>query len=536
MKHTANRWLIAAGLLCLLAAPLLLSCTREDPEGEPDPSTEDLVAVEHEMIVLGDKLEDPYSVENVRSALASLYPTKAGRVDVTPTDLYARFLPADGDEYQQLLDLGLELSDHPCDYRIVREGDYYHDPSVADDRITWQYAVVDKDFVFPEQIRHEILDRCYIPDHDGVTRSGDEGIDWAAVEREAFRLTGNADLLLPETRAGSAQPEGRITIVDEAVDGGKPFGVAGVRVMTNVFVKFSTTYTDRDGYYKIPKQYSAMPRYRLVFKNSRQFAIGVNLILLPASVSTLGKGDPAGIDVTVRCDSDRKLFCRCVVNNAVYDYIGRCGEGDMDIQAPPSDLRIWLFQSLPASSAVMMHHGTVVSNDLVARFLSGFEWIPKLFAPDLTLGVKGRESYADLYASATHELAHASPYARVGNAYWDKYIEYIAGSLLQSAGQAYGDGTGEGAGYCEVGEMWAYYMESKLYAERYGGSMLPLGTTWWFFPQIFRGLDERGFSRSELYAALSSDVHSRESLQERLLSLYPDRESIIRSLFNRYSR
>ena len=56
----------------------------------------------HGMIVLGDKLEDPYSVENVTKALTSLYASKADRVPVEATDLYVRFLPRDEGEYELL--------------------------------------------------------------------------------------------------------------------------------------------------------------------------------------------------------------------------------------------------------------------------------------------------------------------------------------------------------------------------------------------------------------------------------------------------
>ncbi len=49
--------------------------------------------ISHEMIVLGEKLEDPYSVTNMTKALQSLYPTKATRIEVKPTDIYARFQP-----------------------------------------------------------------------------------------------------------------------------------------------------------------------------------------------------------------------------------------------------------------------------------------------------------------------------------------------------------------------------------------------------------------------------------------------------------
>lgn len=519
-----------AALFCLAAA---LSCSREDAPQTEDGGKEGEEAVYHDMIVLGEQLEDPYSVEHVKAAVASLYPTKAGRVDVEATHIYARFLPEDDEQMNRLTDLGLELSDHPFDYKIVREGDFYHDPAVDEEKITWQYAVAGKDFEFPEDIRYEILDRCYIPDSD-ATRAPD--IDWDAVERESFRLTGNEDLLVLETKGSSVHPEGRITIVDDKVDGGKPFGVAGVRVMTNVFVKFSSTYTDRDGYYKISKKYSARPRYRLVFTNQRKFNIGVNTILLPASVSTLGKGDPSGLDVTVTSESERKLFCRCVVNNAVYDYIGRCAETDMNLPAPPTNLRIWILQKLNASSAVMIHHGALIDNGIIGEYLGGIGWLVKLFAPDLTIGVEDHGDYASIYSSTVHELSHATHYTRVGNAYWNKYIEYISLSYLKTGGETYGDGSGSLAGYCEVGESWAYYMESKLYSERYGGSMPPFGTSWWFYPQIFRYLDERGFTRAELFAALTEEVTSRDALQKKLLELYPARSSTIQAVFSRYAK
>ena len=56
----------------------------------------------HDMIVLGDRLENPYTKENMQRAIKSLYPTKADRVDLKTTDLYVRFLPADDAEYDLL--------------------------------------------------------------------------------------------------------------------------------------------------------------------------------------------------------------------------------------------------------------------------------------------------------------------------------------------------------------------------------------------------------------------------------------------------
>ena len=96
----------------IFAALLAAGCSEKglDLSGEDESGNE---TVSHEMIVLGKKLDDPYSVSNVTKALASLYPTKAGRVDVTPTDIYVRFLPKTEEEYQKLVTLGYELMDHP---------------------------------------------------------------------------------------------------------------------------------------------------------------------------------------------------------------------------------------------------------------------------------------------------------------------------------------------------------------------------------------------------------------------------------------
>lgn len=490
--------------------------------------------IPHEKIVLGNRLENPYKTENIAKALQSLYPTKADRVDVKPTNIYVRFLPADDAEYDLLVSSGLELMDHPLDYDVIVEGDWYHDPGIPEDKMTWQYAVVPQDFNFPP-VMHEIIDECYIAENDRGTRA-DDGIDWQEVERMSYILTGNEDRLSgPETRGVSkVQPSGRITIVDDAANGGKPFGVAGVCVSCNSFVKFDKTYTDRDGYYQMDKKFSSKLRYRLVFKNEKSFSIGFNLVLLPASVSTLGKSGPEGVNMTVTKDSDGKLFRRCVVNNAAYEYISRCDSGDLGIDAPPSDLRIWILNGMDASSAVMLHHGTFLSSDKMGSFLGKFASLIKVFLPDITIGTRNMDGYSSIYSSVVHELAHASHFSKVGRAYWNSYIFYIIESYLTTGGMTYGNGTGSGAGHCEIGEMWAYYLESKMYKERYGGSFPSFGTSFWFYPQIFRFLDDRGIPCSGIFSVLSQDVLSKDALKTALIASHPSKRTSIEQVFSRY--
>lgn len=516
----------------MLMAVLMMACSKEGvPEGGRGIDYVYGREIPHEMIVLGDRLENPYKTANVTKAVESLYPTKAGRVELQTTDLYVRFLPADDAEYELLEGLGLNLIDHPLDYDVVVEGDWYHDPEIPEGNMTWQYAVVPKEFKFPD-VHYEIVDECYMPENDPSTKA--DGIDWEAVEMEAFRLTGNGDMIAPQTRAPKACPSGRITIVDDSANGGKPFGVAGVCVSCNTFVKFDTAYTDRDGYYSMEKTFSSNLRYRLVFKNEKGFSLGFNLVLVPASVSTLGKSGPEGVNITVTRESEDKLFRRCAVSNAAYDYYARCAPEDMDISLPPSDIRIWLFNSMEASSAVMLHHGALVSNDLVTEYLGKFASLLTALLPDITLGTDGREDYASLYNVTCHELAHASHFTKVGKVFWNSYIRYIIESYVRSGEMTYGDGSAAGAGYCEVGEMWAYYLESKMYKDRYGGNFPTFGNSHWFHPQIFRYLDERGISCSDIFSVLDADVNSKETLRTALSDAFPEKTSVIEQVFSRY--
>ena len=519
----------------LLLIPLFVlgACKSEGlPEEQPGRTPEPVLY--HGMIELGEKLEDPYTVENMREALATVYPTKAGRSDITATDLYVRFLPEDDSQLQTLQERGVYLLDHPMDYRIVREGDYYQDPEVGEDAITWQYAVVSRDFRFPEGLCYELLDECYISEHDPATRA-DPDIDWTKVEEEAFRLTGNEDLWVPPTKATAGAPEGRITIEDPLFCDGKPFGVAGVKVVANVFVKIEMAYTDRDGYYRMDRPFSGNPRYRLVFSNERGFKIGFNFVIIPASVSTLGAGGPEGVDFHVTADSDPALFRRCCVNNAAYDFYSRCTDTDLDILPPPEDLRIWIFPDLTCSSASMLHHGAFLDNKIIQAYLGAYLPLIKIFLPDITLGTK-EQGYAGIYSVTVHELSHASHYAQVGNGYWSPYVNYVLQSFVTEGGSAYGSGMGEGASYCELGEMWGYFMQASLYKDRYGGQMPAYGSTFWFKPDILRYLYERGMSRGEIYRALNAGVTSIDDFKEELVSLYPERESWILQTFRNYGK
>lgn len=513
-----------------LMLPALLLAACDDKEGsslsvDPVGAGVSPVEVSHGMIGLGRELENPYSVTNMSAALAGTYPTRAA-VELTATDRYVRFLPKTGEDFELLQSLGLELFDYPLDREIVMDGDYYHDPSVPAGEITWQYSVVPANFKFPEGILHEVLEDCFIPE-EGVQTKGFEDVDWDAVERRSFEATGNGAMLPALTRAkAKSKPSGRITIVDDKL--GKAVGVAGVKMVANVFVKVSTTYTDAQGNYSFPAKFSAKPKYSICFQNKLGFTIGMNLVLVPASVSAIGKDDPEGVDVKIDSGSDKTLFRRCVVNNAAYDYIQACSTNG--VTAPPKNIRFWILNSLRPSSAVMMHQGAIIDNKLVTNYLDVIRAVIQVFSPDITIGSKDKNGkYADLYTTAIHEIAHASHFNKVRTDYWNILATYELSSYFMT-GSCYGSGSGEKAGYCGVAEMWAYYVENKFAKDRYGINAHD-GYGLWFHPECLMTLDEGGITMEEMCAALTPSVTSIEEYKEELARICPSKKSLITSAF-----
>ena len=189
----------------------------------------------------------------------------------------------------------------------------------------------------------------------------------------------------------------------------------------------------------------------------------------------------------------------------------------------------------PERLAKLLHHGAVLNQTLITAYLKEYLPLVKLFMPDITIGTK-EKTYSQIYETVVHEMAHASHYAQAGNSFWTPYINYILLSFVTESRTDYRSGTAEGANYCELGEMWAYFMHETLKKDRYGGTVRQFGNTFWFKPDIFTYLYERGISRGEIFRALKAEVTTIEDLKEELIAQLPERESIITQTFQHYGK
>ena len=64
--------------------------------------------------------------------------------------------------------------------------------------------------------------------------------------------------------------------------------------------------------------------------------------------------------------------------------------------------------------------------------------------------------------------------------------------------------------------------------------MIKYGLNYWFKPQLFKSLYDRGLSLSKIINALDADVTDRDELRRRLVSRYPENAAMIEQIFRRY--
>ena len=475
------------------------------------------------MMVLGEKLNNPYSLSNMQAAYDELCKTKSlSSEKLEATDLYVRFLPKDSTDIAFLQNLDLEFFDFPLDYEIEEYGNYYHDPSVPEGEITWQYTKVKPDFVFPD-IQYEIIDECYIPEEDEeLTKSSICGGDFAEeLEMLAIKM---ADLPAEysvsedyiETKAKVKKyPSGSVLIYKEDND---TIPAKGVKIRCHYFLKWDSDFTDDEGNYNISKKFSCNPTYAIILDNVKGFKVWGNWGFLAAANHNVGRQNKSGYNFEIYNNSQAWKWL--VINNAAYDYYKMC-ERD-GIKKPPTNLKIWCWGNASVSSAPMLHHlvglnatlfavpfATMLYAGPVGVEFSFLSWFVLAALPDVTIGTKGKD-YKDIYTVVWHELSHASHFSQAGEGLWGRYVNYIV------THGGYGDGTAEAKGkeICELGESWAYAHERYCSYLKFGDHDNS-GQSQWFAPSInslYYMFSNKILSPSDVYKSLTSKMNSVNDL------------------------
>ena len=499
------------------------------------------------LIQLGQKLENPYSVENMRKAYKELVDKgllkSSTEIKIDVSHLYVRFLPKDTAEFF-LLDRtpDLLLYDYPLDYEIVQEGSYYHDPSIPEDQFTWFYTTVSVDFEFPE-VEYEVLAECFIPEDDEL-KSESYSV-YSKVEDLALLNAGYVEIAKNNDPynelKGLRRPEGTIRVWDNEIGGWTP--VRGVTIRCQLGVKIGKGTTNERGFYRIDARFRLGPHYRMFFyPDNGTYTIRnvpTEASLREAHSYGLGYHNKRGHNRDIRSSSSAAPFC--IISNAAFDYYNWCRNNNISL--PPRNLGIWAIGwSWIGASAPMIsrinHPIHVNTNSGWNTFFLNMAVVPLAYSikttaqllgvrPDITLNTNS--SHRNLYSSTCHELAHASHFSNVGSWYWTQYIAYII------TFGAYGSATDKNAGICGVGEMWGFYIDGLLTSRQYGGDRFDT-RIYWFEHGIIRQLTSNALTwrprltnpltEKQIFDCLTSDVRSHTQLRNRLIQRYGRQQEI----------
>lgn len=150
------------------------------------------------ILLLGEKLENPYKTQNMDKALKSLK-SKGKR---TPLDeietnyLYVRFLPKTNEEYNAINgDSTIDTYEYPLDYEIAKAGNKYQDKDLKNEKFSWIYCAIPIEKTFDKNIKMEILEELFLPFGNGKEAPSDLENTYPTfltdLEEESFDLTGN---------------------------------------------------------------------------------------------------------------------------------------------------------------------------------------------------------------------------------------------------------------------------------------------------------------------------------------------------------
>ena len=276
MKKKSLRFLIL-----ILIGILMYSCQKEDTFEKENLTSQTIEQEQIEspdkIIGLGKKLENPFTVSVMKQAYENLKTKKSNQfsksstngLNIETTDYYVRFLPKSDEEKEVLQEKdSLTLFDMPLDYEL-EEGiaGAYHDPSIPEGEITWQYTVVPVDYQFRD-IQYEVLANLFLQEEDedeentissksSLKKQLNEDL-WTELENEALRITGNEDDIIENSSSLFAKrrkwyPSGRIQYEDNTTATPRIIPLQGVKIIVKRWFKWKNAFTNANGDFRVGK-------------------------------------------------------------------------------------------------------------------------------------------------------------------------------------------------------------------------------------------------------------------------------------------
>lgn len=395
-------------MLVLASFSSLLSCQDETTETavisenfNKTSETANTMEGPEDPIKLGQKLPNPYTVEAMQRAYQELIEQEiltGEELKISETHKYVRFLPRTDEEFDLLVsDSTIVVLDHPFDYEILSDGEYYHDPTLPEDGYTYQYAVLPINYKLPT-IQSEILAKIYL-DEEGANDA------YYLVEEESFKQLG----LWTEEEFGDRNaessshrglfccnkynPKGQVKLNDISLITNKTRGMNGVKLYVRRWFKTAYALTNSNGDFFISKKYCGKVRYKIKWERSR-FTIRQGFWL---QAYTSGPYTKSNWNITIGTTGSNRSKLYAMIHTAAEQmyYGNRHG-----LQRPPGStwnkLKIGAYKNTSGTIGDHAYWRTLIS------------W------PRIRIKDASRSPY-NLYSTTVHELSHAIHWALPGN-------------------------------------------------------------------------------------------------------------------------
>lgn len=420
-------------LVMVLSAMLTVSCQKESgiSEREQSPANEQQILCQDPEyvynegpMVMGEKIEIPYSVSNLRKALQNVSPETRAAIpeeSIVTTHYYVKFSPKDEAELSILKNNPkLILSEYPLDREVLVDGCSYHDPKLPEDVPTYQYSTIEatywKALSDTLSVGHEVLIEAFMPDYydeEVETRLGQD-IDPGALEElmaEAYRMTGQE--YEPKTKAAKWFPNGRITAYDNIVGGQVP--VKRVRVRGTHLLKVREGLTDDNGYYSFEHSFQSKASMKIVWESDRWDIRDGNIGQAYFNGPTI-KGT---WNVEIANDDSKALRYAAIQRAAFRHYYGN----NAGLSRPDNSRK----------EKIAYIHDAIegINGDYNSQWGMGV-W------SDIRIAGKNNTGWrlpSEIFSTACHEIGHAAHYTNAGSAFknstkqviesWARFAQYI---------------------------------------------------------------------------------------------------------------
>ena len=219
------------------------------------------------------KLENPYEIKNFNQAKKSLEEKGVLRktAEVLPTHAYVMFSPMTDYELSLLLS-DSRIKDniwfYPVDYEGPDGATEY--PYVENGATCNVWTIIPYGSKGYPPVRMDLICYLYIPPEELLKSE----LDYRAIEKESFRLTGNEYGLpsdgLSKTALSSWYPSGNISVYDKTKERYVPVKNATVRA--RFWFRWTSMQTDNNGNFNSSKRFYSLVNYSICWSNP-SFAI-----------------------------------------------------------------------------------------------------------------------------------------------------------------------------------------------------------------------------------------------------------------------